>query len=70
MDNSYTYKRFRWNSKAPLNNPNLTLSVNRQFIKFDKLFILPNRSTILTNNVSKQALENCYVPVNNQVNII
>lgn len=70
MDNSYTYKRFRWNSKTSLNNPYLPVAVNRQSIKFDKFFLLPNRSVILTNNVSKESLKNCYVPVNNQVNIV
>jgi len=67
---SYTYKKFKWNSKTSLNNPYHSLSVNKQYLKFDKYFMLPNRATILTNNVSKEALENCYVPVNNQVNIV
>lgn len=71
----FTYSSMKWNTKTSLNNPPRPFTVSGQNIsyskKFSKNIIVQKRGTVLTNNVTKSAINiDCYVPVNNQVVII
>jgi hypothetical protein len=66
-----TYSKMKWNTKTSLNNPLRPFTVSGQYLSFTKNLILPRRTSVLTNNVSKIALtDNCYTPVNNQVVVV
>lgn len=63
-----TYSRMKWNTKVALNNPNRPFTMTAQNLVFAKTFMLPKRSSVLTNNVPLTAVtNNCYTPVNNNV---
>jgi len=66
-----TYKKMKWNTKTSLNNPRTPFTVSSNQLSFTKTFTLPRRVSVMTNNVSKQAVtQQCYTPVNNNVIII
>lgn len=66
-----TYSKMKWNSKTAMNNPLRPFTVSGQSLSFTKTLMLPRRTSVLTNNVPKSAVtNNCYTPVNNQVNIV
>lgn len=64
-----TYSKMRWASKTAMANPLRSFSVSGQNLSFTKTLMLPKRHTIM-NNVPRSAVtNNCYTPVNNNVNI-